>query len=135
MRFKGLLNISVAAAGLRLLLCRFCAFPLPVWAIPVGGSALAGAIKQLRCWGCSLCCWGGPTTRDGEGVYQGVAEKQGVSLAHGIGLYTHIPSPLSQTYLHWHVSWGSYAGAPSGGVAEKGAGGFSVINAKITETS
>lgn len=37
-RFKGLLNISVAAAGLRRLLCRFCVFPLPVGAIPVVGS-------------------------------------------------------------------------------------------------
>lgn len=37
-RFKGLLNISVAAAGLRLLLCRFCVFPFPGWAIPVSCS-------------------------------------------------------------------------------------------------
>ena len=37
-RFKGLLNISVVAAGLRRLLCRFCVFPLPVGAIPVVGS-------------------------------------------------------------------------------------------------
>ena len=124
MKFKGLLNISVAAAGFRLLLCRFCVFPLPVWAIPVVGSGWLGAIKQLRGWGCSLCCWGGPTTRDGEGVYQGVAEKQGVSLAQGIGLYTHIPSPPPRTCM---LPAGSYAGAPSGwGVAEKGGGGFYV---------
>ena len=73
---------------------------------------LAGAIQQLQGWGCSLCCWGGPTTRDGEGVYQGEAKKQGVSLARGIGLYTHIPSPLSE---NWRGSvWGS-VGVPSGG--------------------
>ena len=54
----------------------------------------------------------------------GVAEKQGVSLARGIGLYTHIPSPLSQTSLHWYASWGSYAGAPSGGWRKKGRGGI-----------
>ena len=60
----------------------------------------------------------------GRGVYQGVAEKQGVSLARGIGLYTHIPSPLPRTCS---VAAGSYAGAPSGwGVAEKGGGGFYV---------
>ena len=37
-RFKGLLNISVGVAGLRLLLCRFCVFLLLGWAIPVVGS-------------------------------------------------------------------------------------------------
>nr|DAP34208.1 MAG TPA: hypothetical protein [Caudoviricetes sp.] len=41
-RFKGLLNISFGAAGFRLLLCRFCVFPLPVWAIPVAGSGWLG---------------------------------------------------------------------------------------------
>ena len=95
MRFKGLLNISVVAAGLRLLLCRFCAFPLPVWAIPVVGSGWLGAIQQLQGWGCSLCRWGGPTTRDGEGVYQGVAEKQGgVSRAGYRAIYPHPLSPF-----------------------------------------
>lgn len=92
-------------------------------AIPVVGSGWLGAIEHRRGWGCSLCCWGGPTTRDGEGVYQGVAEKQGVSLAQGIGLYTHIPSPPPRTFMS---AAGSYAGAPSGGVAEKGGGGFYV---------
>ena len=59
-----------------------------------------------------------------RGVYQGVAEKQGVSLAQGIGLYTHIPSPPPRTCI---LPAGSYAGAPSGwGVAEKGGGGFYV---------
>ena len=94
-------------------------------AIPIVGSGWRWAIKQLRGWGCSLCCWGGPTTREGEGVYQGVAEKQGVSLAQGIGLYTHIPSPLSQTSLHWQVSCGSYA-CSLWGVAEKGGREFYV---------
>ena len=41
-RFKGLLNISVGAAGLWLLLCRFCVFPSPgrvqfLLAAPAGG--------------------------------------------------------------------------------------------------
>ena len=44
-KFKGSLNISVGAAGLRLLLCRFCVFPLPGWAIPVGCSGWLGAIE------------------------------------------------------------------------------------------
>ena len=57
------------------------------------------------------------------GDYQGVAEKQGVSLAQGIGLYAHIPSPTPRTYMS---AAGSYAGAPHGGVAEKGGGGFYV---------
>ena len=48
-RFKGSLNIFVAAAGLRLLLCRFCVFPLPGWAIPVGCSGWeADAMRQGR---------------------------------------------------------------------------------------
>ena len=38
-RFKGQLNIFVAAAGLRLLLRRFCAVFLPVQAIPVTAPA------------------------------------------------------------------------------------------------
>lgn len=59
---------------------------------------------------------------EGEGVYQGVAEKQGVSLAQGIGLYTHIPSPPPRTCS---AASGNYA--PSGwGVAEKWGGEFYV---------
>nr|DAQ50181.1 MAG TPA: hypothetical protein [Caudoviricetes sp.] len=46
MRFKGLLNISVGTAGFRLLLCRFCVFPLPVWAIPVVGSGWLGRFSS-----------------------------------------------------------------------------------------
>ena len=38
-RFKGPLNIFVAAAGLRLLLCCFCAVSLPVGSIPVTAPA------------------------------------------------------------------------------------------------
>ena len=46
--FKWLLNISVAAAGLWRLLCRFCVFPLPVGgAIPVVGSGW-GLILSAR---------------------------------------------------------------------------------------
>lgn len=42
---------------------------------------------------------------EGEGVYQVVAEKQGVSLARGIGLYTHIPSPLSEIQGWYWRRW------------------------------
>lgn len=56
-------------------------------------------------------------------MYQGVAEKQGVSLAQGIGLYTHIPYPPPRTCS---AAAGSYANAPSGGWRKKGAGEFYV---------
>lgn len=125
-RFKWLLNISVAAAGLRLLLCRFCVFPLPAWqfllAAPAGWGRLssAGAGAVVSAAGEALL-----PGRTG-GVPGGVAEKQGVSLARGIGLYAPIPSPLSQTSLHWHVSCGELCRCSSWGVAEKGGGGFYV---------
>ena len=113
MRFKGLLNISVVAAGLRRLLCRFCAFPLLAGAGRLSSPG-AGAVASAA---------GGALLPGREGVYQGVAEKQGVSLARGIGLYTHLPSPLSENRRGG--VWGS-VGVPSGGVAEKGGGGFYV---------
>lgn len=91
-RFKGSLNIFVAAAWLRLLLCCFCAVSLPVRAIPVTAPAGALSISGAGADGLGL------VVADGEGFFYrwigGVAEKEGVSLPRGIGLYTHIPSPL-----------------------------------------
>lgn len=121
-RFKRQLNISVGTAGLRLLLCRFCVFPLSVGAIPVVGSGWLGRLRSSGA-GAVVSAAGEALLLGREGVYQGVAEKQGVSLAQGIGLYTHIPSPPPRTCS---TSAGSYAGAPYGGVAEKGGGGFYV---------
>ncbi len=57
-RFKGSLNIFVAAAGLRLLLCRFCVFPLPGWAIPVGCSG----------WGLIPSGWAEASPAGGQGA-------------------------------------------------------------------
>ena len=122
MRFKGLLNISVAAAGLRRLLCRFCVFPLPVGAIPVVGSGW-GLIPSGRAEA-SSAGGQGARGRDQRAGGWGVAEKQGVSLARGIGLYTRIPSHPLRNFTG-STSAGSYANAPSGG-AEKGGGGFYV---------
>lgn len=121
-RFKGQLNISVVDAGLQLMLCRFCAVSLSagqfLLAAPAGALSISGAGADGL----------GLVVADGEGFFYrwigGVAEKEGgVSLPRGIGLYTHIPSPLSENRRG--SVWGS-VGVPSGGVAEKGGGGFYV---------
>lgn len=94
-RFKGALNILIAVAGLRLLLCRFCVFSLPVGAIPVGGSGWGRGRLSSSGAGAVVSAAGEALLPGmGRGVYYGVAEKQGVSLARGIGLiYTHPLSP------------------------------------------
>jgi hypothetical protein len=124
-RFKGSLNILIAVAGLRLLLCRFCVFSLPVGAIPVGGSGWGRGRLSSSGAGAVVSAAGEALLPGmGRGVYQGVAEKQGVSLARGIGLiYTHPLSPSKDLQcscgkLCRHSLWV--------GGAEKGGGGFYV---------
>lgn len=58
-------------------------------------------------------------------MYQGVAEKQGVSLAQGIGLYAHTPSPpfTDLSALAYQLREAMPV-LPLGGWRKKGAGDF-----------
>lgn len=123
-KFKGLLNIFVGAAGFRLLLCRFCVFPLPVWAIPVVGSgwgwgrfSSSGAGAVVSAAGEALL-----PGRDG-GPPGGSGKTGGVSRAgYRADIHTS-PLPPPRTCK---TSAASHVSAPSGGVAEKGGRGFYV---------
>ena len=122
-RFKCHLNISVAAAGFRLLLCRFCAFPLPVWAIPVVGSGWLGRLSSPGA-GAVVSAAGEALLlgRDG-GVPGGSGKTGGVSHAGYRAIYTHPLSPSKNLY----VSCGKLCQCSLWGVvAEKGGGGFYV---------
>lgn len=121
-RFKWHLNISVAAAGFRLLLCRFCAFPLSVWAIPVVGSGWLGRLSSSGA-GAVVSAAGEALLpgRDG-GVPGGSGKTGGVFRAGYRAIYPH-PLSLSKNL---QCSCGRLCRGSLWGVAEKGGGGFYV---------
>lgn len=85
----------------------------------------AGAIQYHQGWGCSLCRWWSPTTREGGGIPGGSGKTGGVSRARYRTYSTHPLPPFQEISRYTLAAWQrGRERVPQGGSGKSGGGIF-----------